>query len=61
VCPQLLNVHRVNELRQTEIHKAEPLADQPSGFEVEIAIEHLKTHKSPGTDHITVELIRVHG
>ena len=36
---QLLNVHGVNEVRQVEIHAAEPLVPEPSVFEVEVAIE----------------------
>jgi hypothetical protein len=39
----LLNVHEVNSVRQTEIHKAEPLVPGPSSFEAEIAIEKFKT------------------
>jgi hypothetical protein len=41
---QLLNVHGVNDVRQTEIHTAEPLVPEPSAFEVEMAmaIEKLK-------------------
>jgi hypothetical protein len=39
---QLLNVHGVNNVRQTEIHTVKPLAPKPSSFEVEIAIEKLK-------------------
>jgi hypothetical protein len=35
---QLLNVHGVNDLRQTEIHTAEPLVPEPNVFEVEMAI-----------------------
>jgi hypothetical protein len=31
---QLLNVHRVNDVRQTEIHTAEPLMPEPSAFRV---------------------------
>ncbi|PNF41987.1 ELAV-like protein 4 [Cryptotermes secundus] len=45
---QLLNVHRVSEVRQTEIHTAEPLIPDPSPFEVESAIANLKRYKSPG-------------
>jgi len=45
-------------LRQTEIHKAEPLVPETSGFEVELAIEKLKSHKSPGIDQIPSELIK---
>jgi hypothetical protein len=43
---QLLNVHRVNDVRQTEIHTAEPLMPDPSDSEVEMAIEEQK-----GTNH----------
>jgi hypothetical protein len=42
----------VNYVRQTEIHKAEPLVPQPSVFEFELAIENLKNHKLPGFDQI---------
>jgi hypothetical protein len=34
---QLLNVHRVSDIRQIEIHTAELLVPDPSPFEVEIA------------------------
>ena len=40
------------------MHKAEPLMPEPSALEVEMAIEKLKTHKSPGIDQITTELIK---
>jgi len=43
---QLLNVHGFNDVRQTEIHTAEPLVPEPSAFQVEMAIEKLKRHKS---------------
>ena len=36
---QLFNVHRVNDIRQTEMHTTEPLMPEPSAFEVEMAIE----------------------
>jgi hypothetical protein len=35
---QLLNVHRVCDVRQIEIHRADPLVPQPSLFEGEIAV-----------------------
>ena len=50
---QLLNVHGVNDDRQTEIHKA-----RTSAFDVEMHIEKLKSHKSPGIDQIPTELIQ---
>jgi len=53
---QLLNVHGVNDVRQREIHTAEPLVPEPSAFEVELAIEHLNIHRSPGIDQIPAEL-----
>ena len=56
--PQLLNVHGVNDIRHTEIHTAEPLVPEPSGFEVEMAIETLQAHKSLGIDQIPAELIK---
>jgi len=36
----------VNDVRQTEMHTAEPLVPEPSPFEVEIAIDQLKRYKS---------------
>jgi len=38
-----LNVHGVNDIRQTEIHTTEPLVPEPSAFEVEMGVEKLKT------------------
>ena len=58
---QLLNVHGVIDVRQAEIHTAEPLVPEPSAFEVELAIEKLKSHKSPGIDQIPAELIKAGG
>ena len=58
---QLLNVHGVNDVRQAEIHTVEPLVAEPSAFDVELAIEKLKSHKSPGIDQIPAELIKAGG
>jgi hypothetical protein len=55
---RLLNVHGVNDVRQTEIHTAEPLVPEPSSSEVETAIEKLKRYKSPGIDQILAEMIQ---
>jgi hypothetical protein len=55
---QVLNVHGVHDVRQMDIHTAEPLVPESSLFEVEIAIGKLKSYKSPGTDHIAAELIK---
>jgi hypothetical protein len=56
-----LNIHGINDVRQTEVHTAEPLVPEPSAFEVEMAIEKLKRHKSPGIDQIPAELIKAWG
>ena len=58
---QLLNVHGVNDVRQTEIHMTEPLVPEPSAFEVELAVEKVKSHRSPGIDQIPAELIKTGG
>jgi hypothetical protein len=58
---QVLNVHEVHDVRQMDIHTAEPLVPEPSLVEVEIAIGKLKSHKSPGTDHILAKLIKAGG
>jgi hypothetical protein len=34
---------------------------EPSALEVELAIENLKSHKSPGIDQIPAELIKARG
>jgi hypothetical protein len=53
-----LNVHRVSDVRQREIHTADPLVPDHSPFEVEIAVTKLKKYQSPGGDHIAVEVIQ---
>jgi hypothetical protein len=58
---QLLNIHGAKDVRQEEIHTAEPLVPEPSAFEVELAIEKLKNHKSPSMDQIQAELIKAGG
>jgi hypothetical protein len=55
---KLLNVHRVSDVRQIEIHIAEPLVPDPSPFEVEITIAKLKRYKLLGSDEIPAELIQ---
>jgi hypothetical protein len=56
--PQLLNVHRVSDIGQIEIHTAKPLMPDPSHFEVEIAIAKFESYKSQGSDQILAELIQ---
>jgi hypothetical protein len=55
---QLLNIHGVNDVRQSEIPTKEPLMPEPSAFEFELDIENLKGHKSPGNYQIPAELIK---
>jgi hypothetical protein len=55
---QVLNIYGVHNVRQMDIHTAEPLVPEPSLVEVEIAIGKLKHYKSPGTDQILAELIK---
>jgi hypothetical protein len=57
----LLNVHSVSDVRQIEIHTAEPLVPEHSPSEVEIAIVKLKKYKLPGSDQIPAELIKAGG
>jgi hypothetical protein len=54
-------VHGVSDVKQTEIHTAEPLVPKLSAFEPEMANEKLKRHKSPGIDQIPAELIKAGG
>jgi hypothetical protein len=55
---KILTAHGVSDVRQAEIHTAEPLVPEPSVLEVEMATEKLKSYKSPGIDQISVELIK---
>ena len=58
---QLFNECGVSDLRQTEIHTAEPLVPQLSAFEVEMPIEKLKRHQSLRVNQIPTELIKAEG
>jgi mannosyltransferase OCH1-like enzyme len=58
---QLLNAHRVSDVREIEIHTAQPLVLDPSPFEIKIAIAKLKMYKSPGNDQIPAGLTEVGG
>jgi hypothetical protein len=53
-------VHNINDVRQIEVHRGEPLVPGPS-LEVEIAIAKLKKYKSPGGDQIPAELFQAGG
>jgi len=58
---QLLNELGVNDVKQKEIHAAEPLVPETSAFDFQMAIEKLKRSKSPGIDQIPAELIKTGG
>jgi hypothetical protein len=42
----------VNDVRQTEMHIAEPLLPEPNYFEVEITTEKSQTYTSPAINQI---------
>jgi hypothetical protein len=42
---QLLNVHRVSDVRQIEIHTAKPLVLDHSPFDVEVTVAKLKKYE----------------
>jgi hypothetical protein len=57
----MFDVHWASDVRQTQTHTThteEPLLPEPSAFEVELAIEKVKSHQSPGIDQIPAELIK---
>jgi len=41
---QLLSVHGVSDFRQTEIHATQSIVPELGAFEVEMAIEKVKSH-----------------
>jgi hypothetical protein len=54
-------VHGVKDVRQTDMHTAEPLVSDTNPFEVEIAIEKLKRYKLPCVDQFLSEMIQAGG
>jgi hypothetical protein len=50
-------VHNVSDVRQIEVHMAEPLVHGPNRLEVKIAIAMLKKYKLPDNDQILAELV----
>jgi hypothetical protein len=58
---QSLNVHHVSDVRQIEVHRAEPLVPGPSHLEIKIDIAKYKKYKTPGSDQISAELIQLGG
>ena len=58
---QLLNVRGIKDIRQAEIHTAEPFVPGSNASDFQLAIQKLKSHKSAGTDEIPAELIKAGG
>ena len=58
---QLFNMHGVKDVSQAEIHTAEPLVPEPSASEFELAVDKLKSYKSPDNDQIPAELMKAGG
>jgi hypothetical protein len=58
---EVLNIHGVHDISQMDVHIAESLVPEPCLVEVKIAIGKLKNYKSPGTDQISAEFIKVGG
>jgi hypothetical protein len=54
-------VHNIRDVKQSEVHTAEPLVPFPGHLKVETTIAKLKKCKSPGSDQIPVELIQSGG
>jgi hypothetical protein len=55
---QLLNIHNVSDVKQIEIHPAEPPVPGTSRLVVEIATAKFKKHKSLRSAKIPAELIQ---
>jgi hypothetical protein len=51
----------INNDGQTDLHTAELLVHEPSAYEVELATDKLKSHKSTGIDQIPAELVKTRG
>jgi hypothetical protein len=60
VC-QLLSIHKAGDIRQTEMHTAEPFVPETGASEVEVAIGKLKRYKYLAVDQIPSELIHAGG
>jgi hypothetical protein len=54
-------VRDVSDVRQIEVHTAEPLVSGSICLEVEVAIAKLKRYKLPGSDQLMAKLIQAGG
>jgi hypothetical protein len=50
--------HAIRDVRQTEIHTAEPLVPEPSAFAIEVSVQNLRRHKSPVIGQIPADMIK---
>jgi hypothetical protein len=57
----VINVHKVHDARQVDLHTAEPLMPESRLVEVKIAIGKLKRYKSLGSDQNLAEFIKAGG
>jgi hypothetical protein len=53
-----LNIHEINNVKQTEIHTAELLVPESNTSAFELAIEKLKSHKSPGINQTPAQFTK---
>jgi hypothetical protein len=57
-CPSVINSDKSDsDVRQIEVHTAEPLVSGPNYLEIEIPIAKMKNYKSKCSDQILAELI----
>ena len=54
-------MHGVKNDEQAKIHTAEPLVPEPSASVFELAIDKLKSYKSPRIEQIPAEMIKAGG
>jgi hypothetical protein len=53
-----VKIHRVSDVRQTEIHTVGLLVPVSCAFKFELFVEKPKSYKSPGINQIPAELIK---
>jgi hypothetical protein len=51
-------MHNVSDVRQTDIHSAEPLVPEHISFQLEIVIAKMRRYKSPDGNQIPAEWIQ---
>jgi hypothetical protein len=56
----LWNVHNISDVRQIDVHRAEPLVNAPVVLRSKLLLQ-LKKYNSRGSDNILAELIQAGG